>query len=47
MMYSFIRLVMPFSRRLQDKLRDRLHCIAGLCHEHKCLPGLIVMMDCW
>ena len=47
MTYCFIRLVMPFSRRLQDKLRDRLHCIAGLSHEHKCLPGLIVMEDCW
>ena len=30
---------MPFSKRLRDKLRDRLHCIAGLRHEHKCLLG--------
>ena len=35
----FTRLVTPFSRRLRDKLRDRLHCTAGLSHEHKCLPG--------
>ena len=37
--YYFLRLVTPFSRRLWDKLRDRLHCIVRLGHEHKCLPG--------
>ena len=37
--YCFIRLVTPFSRRSWDKLRDRLHFIVGLSHEHKCLSG--------
>ena len=27
----FIELATPLSRRLRDMLRDRLHCIAGLC----------------
>ena len=32
--YCFMRLITPFSGRLQDKLRDRLPCISGLSHEH-------------
>ena len=35
----FHLLVMPFSRILRDKLRDRLHCISRLSYGHKCLPG--------
>ena len=39
--YFSMKLVMPFSRTLLDRLRERLHCIAlaRLSHEHKCLPG--------
>ena len=36
-------LVTPFSRRLRDKLGERLHCISGLSHGHNCLPGYWVM----